>query len=369
MHLINLVFFLITASGGAAKQFYSAVDVGFGCWINDWPKGCDQTGDCISQSIAIIFAGIPVPLSFLAIVINNLIVCFHVRTIFNSLKKVSLAAATNSSQRLSAKEAIAVRFSQKRSELYDQKLSEVAFQGFLYVGSFLVCYTPALATRVVEAFTYNYDDSKLYWLLVITAMTLPLQGFFNMFIYNRPYYVKIRNSNPHISVLRTMHAAFLESKSLITPKPSFASYRESIAFHQGKESSSKSVISSRYTRGALEVVMEEGSQLSDDDEDKDEHNEGINHSENRTDNDSDKNNEDISNTAEKATTENDSTFNDDENDEKNDENVNENYLDDNGNVPSPQSTTTVPAVVSQRQGSDNSIQELDASGRSDFSRD
>lgn len=309
MHVWNLAFFLTTASVGARYRFYSpvgkyryafrntsgyevmltrfasnhsvflrnhnyhhhTVDVGMGCWVNDWPAGCHLTGDCSSQRIAILFAGVPVAFFLLAIFINNLIVYRQVRIIFKSLKKVYSAQESSSPQGLTAREAIAARNINRKSEMYDQKLQEVAFQAFLYVGSFLVCYTPALATRLVETFTYNYDDAKIYWLLVITAMTLPLQGFFNMFIYNRPHYVKVREAHPNLSIPRSMLAAFLESNSVSSSSGGFPERRrngrdkEPVGghHHQGKARSRFSAVG-----GSLEIVLEEGSQISDEDDEK-----------------------------------------------------------------------------------------------------
>lgn len=249
---------------------HHTIDVGMGCWVNDWPAGCHVTGDCSSQRIAILFAGVPVAVCLLAIFINNLIVYRQVRIIFKSLEKVYSAQDFSSPQGLTAREAIAARKINRKSEMYDQKLQEVAFQAFLYVGSFLTCYTPALATRLVETFTYNYDDSKIYWLLVITAMTLPLQGFFNMFIYNRPHYVRVREAHPNLSIPRAMVAAFLESKSVSSSSGGFPERRrngqdkEPFGGHyHGKTRSRFSAVG-----GSLEIVLEEGSQLSDEDDEK-----------------------------------------------------------------------------------------------------
>mmetsp|Transcript_23073 Transcript_23073/g.56913 ORF Transcript_23073/g.56913 Transcript_23073/m.56913 type:complete len:570 (-) Transcript_23073:1281-2990(-) len=280
MHFVNLAFFLTTASVGAVYRFYSAVDVGMGCWVNNWPGGCNLTGDCVSQQIAILFAGLPVCFFFLAIVVNNLIVYRHVRTIFNSLDKVYLAQeekekkksssssspSSQSQHGLTAREAIAVRRVHMRSELYDQQLHQVAIQASWYVGSFLLCYTPALATRLVETFTYNYDDAKIYWLLVITAMTLPLQGFFNMFIYNRPHYIKIREAHPNFGKLKAMHAAFLESKSLSSSKSSANSFPPRKPRHAASGGRGKAKTRFSDIGGSLAVVMEEGSQFSSSDE-------------------------------------------------------------------------------------------------------
>jgi hypothetical protein len=251
MHAMNLSFFLITATVGVIKGFYSPVDVGFGCWVNDWPKGCDQTGGCLSQRIGIIYAGIPFLFSFMSILINNVMIYRYVSSIFKSLDR-------GRTQGMTAEEAIAAR---ELRNLDDNKIKEVATQGFLYVGSFLFCYVPATVLRLIEAFTYNYDDSGIYWLLLMTAITLPLQGLFNMIIYNRPYYVRIRAYNPSLTWLQVIRSALFDSKTFATKE----SGRSNSAKNSGsapriiprqKNSRNKS---SRFSSG-LDVVLEERSQ-------------------------------------------------------------------------------------------------------------
>jgi hypothetical protein len=251
MHAINLSFFLITATVGVIKGFYSPIDVGFGCWVNDWPKGCDQTGGCLSQRIGIIYAGIPILFSFVSILINNVMIYRYVSSIFKSLDR-------GTTQGMTAKEAIAAR---KLRNLDDNKIKEVATQGFLYVGSFLFCYIPATVLRLIEAFTYNYDDSSIYWLLLITAITLPLQGFFNMFIYNRSYYVRIRAENPGLTWLQAIRSALLDSKTFSTEESERSNSANNSGFApriipRQKNSRNKS---SKFS-STLDAVLEERSQ-------------------------------------------------------------------------------------------------------------
>lgn len=78
--------------------------------------------------------------------------------------------------------------------LQRQLTKEAATQGFLYVFSFLLTATPVFVIQVLDgSFAFEEDDQgKIYPLLVMNAMLMPLQGFFNVFIYVRPTYSRFR---------------------------------------------------------------------------------------------------------------------------------------------------------------------------------
>ena len=75
-------------------------------------------------------------------------------------------------------------------------IKEVAIQGFLYVSTFLLTLTPSFVLQVMYS-TGVDDQNILYPLAILNAMLLPLQGFFNVFIYIRPTSLCIASS--HIS--------------------------------------------------------------------------------------------------------------------------------------------------------------------------
>ncbi|CAJ1937041.1 unnamed protein product [Cylindrotheca closterium] len=365
MHFLNLSFFLITASVGAGYQFYGPVDVGMGCWVNNWPDGCHLTGDCVSQKIAIVFAGIPVSFFFVAIVVNNLVVYRHTRTIFNSLEKVyslqeqqqkqkqeeSSYTTSASSQQpqgsLTAKEAIAARKIQVRSEMYEGRLQEVALQASMYVGSFLVCYTPALSTRLIETFSYQYDDAKIYWLLVITAMTLPLQGFFNMFIYNRPHYVRVRKARPDMPMVKAICCSVVECKSFSAAVFPERTKSSATGDNKGPHDKKAKPRFSAVGRGSLDVVIEEESQVSDEHE-----NDGNDCSEKPTD---------ATPRLDNTTTDNDSTIS---HADDNDEGGEDTSSNDAPILHSPKGTA--PAAVIDMTGTVSNSRQFGASGEIGF---
>lgn len=56
------------------------------------------------------------------------------------------------------------------------------------------------------------DEPSIFWLLVIQAGTLPLQGFLNMFIYNRPNYSRVRRAFPEMSILAAIRMSCFDSE-------------------------------------------------------------------------------------------------------------------------------------------------------------
>ena len=189
IHFFVFIFAFGTALVGAAMGFFTEVQVGMGCWVNDYPRGCYE--DCLSEEIGWVYGSVPVFFTLLSLIVNNVLVYLHVRKVFRATEIV------------------------ETSRLQRQKIQkrEVAAQGLYYVGSFLFCYWPAIAVRVIEAFSYkSVDEGKIYWLLMIQASTLPLQGFMNMFIYNRPNYKRVRAAYPELSLLTAIRMACLDSK-------------------------------------------------------------------------------------------------------------------------------------------------------------
>ena len=85
---------------------------------------------------------------------------------------------------------------------YEAHIRQVMTQGLLYVASFGISYTPAVIIRVLESIqdeTAPPAEQPLYPILVLYSLLLPLQGFFNMFVYNRPTYLKLRDTYPELS--------------------------------------------------------------------------------------------------------------------------------------------------------------------------
>lgn len=77
------------------------------------------------------------------------------------------------------------------------QLREVATQGFFYVGSFFLTYTAGFLLRIRESMSYTREDEEdLFLLMALSYFLIPWQGFFNMIIYNRPNYNRMRVASP-----------------------------------------------------------------------------------------------------------------------------------------------------------------------------
>jgi hypothetical protein len=139
-----------------------------GCWIGQYPANCEAEGGCISTLIGWIYGGLPVGLVYLGLPINNLVIYLYVRKQFGIQK--TMIIDTNNTRPLTARE-----------QAQKLRVREVAQQGFLYVAFFYVSYTPAFVIRVLEGLGMDGEkEANIYWVLVMNAALLPLQGWFNL---------------------------------------------------------------------------------------------------------------------------------------------------------------------------------------------
>ena len=82
----------------------------------------------------------------------------------------------------------------------DPKLKAVAMQATLYVAA---CCNTVIWMAILRTFESNgvhrEDESDVYWLSLLTCITFPLNGFWNMFIFIRPRYLRLRQRKPPMS--------------------------------------------------------------------------------------------------------------------------------------------------------------------------
>ena len=191
IHVFVALFSFITSGVGVAVGFFSELSVGMGCWVNDYPKGCIE--GCAAETIAWIYGPMPVFFAVVSLMVNNGLVYCHVRNVF----RVYEAAVGDE-----------VNYVIMRQDIHKR---EVATQGFLYVAAFFFCYWPAATARGIEAFNTDVvNERNIYWVLMFQAGALPLQGLFNMIIYNRPNLKRVRAVNPHMSLISAIRIACLD---------------------------------------------------------------------------------------------------------------------------------------------------------------
>lgn len=129
-------------------------------------------------------------LVLVSLIVNNLVIFRYVRRNFQTSRQ-----RTPSNRATSLEEM-------ERELRQSTQLREVATQGFLYVGSFFLTYTPGFLLRIRESQSYTREDEDgLFVLMIFSYFLLPWQGFFNMIIYNRPAYARMRVANPERSRL------------------------------------------------------------------------------------------------------------------------------------------------------------------------
>jgi len=250
-----LVFFLGTATYGSAIGLFNELDFGFGCWVSDYPEGC-EIDECTSYYYGIFMGVLPTALCLFALVFNNLRIFFYCREKLQVSKKGGVryrkkrnpdsgsddSEDGNSSRDQNTKTTAFSPFSGKyrsggsvasvavddpngrsgsaltreeweRSVRQTTQIKEVATQGFLYVLFFFVSYTPAFIVRVMEAMMYTQEnEADHYVLLILEYFLLPLQGFFNMLVYTRPNYVRVRAAYPERSKFWAMKFACFSSE-------------------------------------------------------------------------------------------------------------------------------------------------------------
>lgn len=193
LHLVCIGFPLVTATVGAIIGLYRESHIGDGCWITRYPEGCYDCDEeeipfdepdavcCYTSRFGWSFGGVPTLMSFVIIVTNYLVVYCHVQRL------VSLHDTVMSSR-------------SPTRDPHVRRIRAVMSQCCLYVAAFLFCYMPPFCLRVMESLAFgSEDEAKLFPMLVVQAVTFPLQGLFNCLIYVRPTYLRVRQDFPNES--------------------------------------------------------------------------------------------------------------------------------------------------------------------------
>ena len=161
------------------------------------------TGD--EPLYALIFVIFPYTLVFLGTLINNAIIYVHVqrliRTRDESLRKSAAAAPPSEDPHL-------------------ERLVVVRTQSFLYVGILIIPFIPTFILRGFQSVGFGVDDvDKLFFVMALQRLILPIQGFLNCLIYIRPTYLKARRDFPSESRLWVWQRALHGDKIQPTDEP------------------------------------------------------------------------------------------------------------------------------------------------------
>lgn len=233
MHLVAIGYPVMAAFIGLGVGLFHELEIGHGCWVNDYPAGCETLCNdksqqpctqCTDYIFGLFFGFIPAILAFVMIVTNNILVYLHVRNTIQKSRR-RFKATTSSSQQPRSSSAAAmdsseicnnnsnartgrtsitasikrkVTWKRKARDPQLQRIRAVAVQACWYVAAFMMTYMASIIVRGLAAAGFGpEDEAKLFPLLVIEAILLPSQGLFNLCVYIRPSFQRTCRDYPN----------------------------------------------------------------------------------------------------------------------------------------------------------------------------
>mmetsp|Transcript_15331 Transcript_15331/g.21805 ORF Transcript_15331/g.21805 Transcript_15331/m.21805 type:complete len:391 (+) Transcript_15331:258-1430(+) len=170
------------------------------CYITIGPYGCKANPDVscpFEISAAWFYEGFGqawIQLAYVVIVVTNLLIWLHVRRQEKEMEKYRTRSSVAAEQ-LSDMEK---KSSYARS---------VFIQSMLYVGAFFLTWSWATIYHLVEWIT----GVRAQWITLLINTFVPLQGFWNSFIYARPRYLRLKKKNKHMGFKQLIKLVFVPS--------------------------------------------------------------------------------------------------------------------------------------------------------------
>jgi len=130
-------------------------------------------------------------LAYVVIIVTNLLIWLFVRRQEKEMEKYKTRSVA--AEQLSDMEK---KSSYARS---------VFVQSILYVGAFFLSWSWATIYHLVAWTT----GKSVPWITLLINTFLPLQGFFNAFIYARPRYIRLKKKNGHMGFRQLIKLVFL----------------------------------------------------------------------------------------------------------------------------------------------------------------
>jgi len=233
MHLPGAVFFPVTAFVGLWGGWYEEEALTLSCWIGDVPANCMADGvRCYTQLVAYVFGMIPTSIAFFSVIINNIVIYRFVRRTLIIAKKPRTTVRNSGNSNAEDNRSSADfdfeesgEFEEEKEEeevgeesagqrtLAERLTQEVATQGLLYVTAYLLTIVPAMLLSILDGLSVidATDQGEFYPLLVFDSILLPLQGFFNVFIYVKPTYTRFRDKHPEMPARSVLNHALFDS--------------------------------------------------------------------------------------------------------------------------------------------------------------
>ena len=282
-HLSGAIFFPLTSLIALAGNWYGEQALIMGCWVRDVPYDCNEDGICAGDAtelVGYIYGGLPMFLTMVSVIVNNIVIYLYVR---KSLLSSRPSAATNSTvsssdnipnntdndndndgnndEDMENSEALSATSSERQKSIQERLTNEAAVQGFLYVSTFLLTALPVFVLVLLDgSMEYDVEDKgRIYPLLVLNALLVPLQGFFNVCIYVRPSYSRFRAVHPDKPLRFVLKRALFESS---VPRMTSTSVPKSSSLSKKQLSKLKSNRASNFSMN-LDNIVEEDSSTDD----------------------------------------------------------------------------------------------------------
>lgn len=188
LHSIVIICHLSFAIIGVSIGLFNPTP-GF-CYITPGPYGCKSNPEveCRFGTTAAYFyeafAQGWIQLAYVVIIVTNLLIWLFVRKQEKEMEKYKT-------------KSISAAATEQLSDM-EQKSSyarSVFIQSILYVGAFFLSWSWATIFHLVAWIT----GVSVPWITLLINTFLPLQGFFNAFIYVRPRYLRLKKKHVHLS--------------------------------------------------------------------------------------------------------------------------------------------------------------------------
>ena len=237
--VLSLYYFLIINRGMSKEQFgkcwekilhgvvvichisFAIIGVSIGlfnptpgfCYITPGSYGtnCSLAGEnCKFQSTAAYFyeafAQGWIQLAYVVIIVTNLLIWLYVRRQEQQMKKYRTTTTTTAA-------AVGQGGGGDDNQLSEmEKKSSYArnvfIQSMLYVGAFVSSWSWATVFHLVAWTT----GVSVPWITLLINTFLPLQGFWNAFIYARPRYIRLKKQHAHLGCIDIVKLVFFPPK-------------------------------------------------------------------------------------------------------------------------------------------------------------
>jgi len=179
MHAYAVLPALVCASIGASKSYFFS-QVGQ-CWIED---PCRSSMECTGWD-SFGKGGWLVLASMMWVGINCLVTFYCIVNIYCEINRRAIATRWHT-------------ISNAPPSNMELTVVEYVKQGLLYMCAFLFTYSWSGIALVAQSIGLEASSQILY---ILTAVFLPLQGFWNFLAYIRPRFMKLRRENKSLSFL------------------------------------------------------------------------------------------------------------------------------------------------------------------------